>query len=331
MIGALMFVSCCRQYNHGSENVPSGPYAGSSRPGTHSELFAPGFITTGLFERDVAISPTDGREIYFSVFLGDWTTIMVTRNGEKGWTTPEVASFAGDTTANFCEPAFTPDGKHLLFLSTLPPDDGKQKPGWQDENIWMVSRDAQGGWTDRKPLPPEINREAQFFPSIATTGDFYFCRTDSVTEISSIYHTTWPLADQPVVEKLPAPVNGKGVIYNACISPDGSCLVGCATGRQPGQPENRASYYAFFKTNDGWTEGTLLDSILSVSGANAISPAFSPDGRFFFFASNKRRVETSFSHGGSDIGFFQERRMMPGNGNPDIYWIDAAVIFNLNK
>lgn len=331
MISTLFIISCCPQEKEKAGGLPAGPFAGSPLPGNTPKLFAPGFITTGLFERDVAISPGDANEIYFSVFLGDWTTIMVTRNSAKGWTLPEVASFARDTTANFCEPAFSPDGKHLLFLSTLPPAGGAQKPGWQEENIWMVTRDEQGGWTDRKPLPHEINREAQFFPSIAATGDFYFCRTDTATDITSIYHTTWPLADPPVVEKLPAPVNDAGVIYNACISPDGNCMVGCATGRKPGQPVDRASYYAFFRKDTGWTDGVLLDSILLLSGANAISPSFSPDGKFFFFASNKRRAGTYFSDRKPDMDFFQERRRMPGNGNPDIYWIDAAAILDLNK
>jgi Tol biopolymer transport system component len=74
------------------------------------------FISTGLYERDIAISP-DGKEIYFSIFLGDWVTIMVTRKINEVWTVPEAASFAWDTAVKRVEPAFSPDGKYFFFAT----------------------------------------------------------------------------------------------------------------------------------------------------------------------------------------------------------------------
>jgi len=330
MLIALIVNACNNPSKEWNETIRQGPYAGSTAPGDNPELFAQGFITTGIYERDVAIS-NDGNEIYFSVFLGDWATIMVSRNTSNNWTVPEVASFARDTAVKFCEPAFTPDGQHLLFLCTLPLDGGEPKPGWQDQNIWMVSRDENGMWNDRKPLPPVVNEGAQFFPSIAANGDFYFCRTDTTSMISRIYRTTWPVESGTIPEQLPSPINGTGTIFNACISPDGSCLVACVSGRDSIVPLNHPVYYVFFKDGDQWTDGINLDATLQMKGSNAISPSFSPDGKYFFFATNRKRNETAFSNGDMNLDFFQERRNTPGNGNSDIYWVDARVIFNLKN
>ena len=45
-------------------NVKAGPFLGQDPPGLQPEVFAPGVISTGLAERDVAISP-DGRYFLF--------------------------------------------------------------------------------------------------------------------------------------------------------------------------------------------------------------------------------------------------------------------------
>ena len=43
----------------------TGNYLGQELPGMTPRLFAPGIVSTGLSERDMAITP-DGDEIYFS-------------------------------------------------------------------------------------------------------------------------------------------------------------------------------------------------------------------------------------------------------------------------
>jgi hypothetical protein len=275
----------------------------------------------------MAISP-DGTELFFSAFLGDWVTIMHTRNTEGRWTEPVAATFSRDTMVNYCEPAFTPDGQNLLFLCTLPLDGDDPKPGWQDQNIWVVSKDENGEWTNLSPLPLIINQSDQFFPSVSSDGMFYFSKTDPGTSITSIYKSSWPIPEGKP-KKLPEPVNGNFNTYNACISPDGLCLVACSLGRDTLNPKKNPSYYAFFREGNNWTEGINLDNVLQLDGSSAISPSFSPDGKYFFFATNKKRNETAFSNGEMNMTFFKERRNIPGNGNSDIYWIDASAIMNL--
>ena len=55
-----------------------GPYLGQTPPGSEPELFAPGLVSTGFYERDLLISP-DGDEIYYGLVAGRTVTIMVTR------------------------------------------------------------------------------------------------------------------------------------------------------------------------------------------------------------------------------------------------------------
>jgi hypothetical protein len=99
--------------------APRGPYLGQKAPGLTPELFAPGFVSTGIFERDVAMTP-DGREFYFSAGFRTITTIMVTRLRDGAWTAPEVASVATDPANTQHSPYVSPDGRFFFFSSNAP-------------------------------------------------------------------------------------------------------------------------------------------------------------------------------------------------------------------
>ena len=81
---ALSLYSCNNSPDSGSTDLPfpdlSGPFLGQSLPDSIPELFAPGVVSTGMFTRDVAITP-DGKEIYFCVAIGNYTysTILHTK------------------------------------------------------------------------------------------------------------------------------------------------------------------------------------------------------------------------------------------------------------
>ena len=67
----------------------SGPYLGQYLPDTIPQLFAPGVVSTGMFTRDMAISP-DGKEIYFCVSIGSYTfsTILCSKEVNGEWLPP---------------------------------------------------------------------------------------------------------------------------------------------------------------------------------------------------------------------------------------------------
>lgn len=82
-----------------NSNIPilRGSYLGQKQPEMTSEVFALGIISNVLPNRDIAISP-DGNEMYFGLHTPDFNylTIIVTKQIDGVWTTPEVVSFASD-------------------------------------------------------------------------------------------------------------------------------------------------------------------------------------------------------------------------------------------
>lgn len=297
------------------------------QPELTPKLFAPGFISTGMYERDIAITMAEN-EIYYSLFQGDWNTIMMTKKVNGVWQEPVVAPFARDTMYFFAEPALSIDGSKIFFLSTKPREGEVRKPGWNNQNIWVASRNADGSWNEAKPLPENINGQEEFYPSLTNDGTLYFCRTDAKTKTSQILRTKLVngVYQDPIV--LPAPVNGKGTIFNACIAPDDSYLIGCVSERDSTNMQ-RATYMLFFhNADDTWTEGIDLVKELNLPCPNAISISTSPDGKILFFASAAKTIKFSELQSSWSLGSIAKRRILPGNGNSDIYWMKIDDGFN---
>jgi len=122
-----------------------GDYFGQTLPGDTAKLFAPDIISTGMNERDFAISP-DGNEIFFCREVGNfkYTTIIYTQRIDQSWTIPEVFEYCTNPEYKYIEPhlcldrwsqplnmgpkinsanpkewsaSVSPDGKYLFFMS----------------------------------------------------------------------------------------------------------------------------------------------------------------------------------------------------------------------
>lgn len=307
-------------YSQNFQQNIKGDFLGQKLQGVNSEVFAPGLISTGMYERDIAITP-NGDEIYYSLFQGDWNTIMMTKRVDGVWQEPVVATFARDTMFFFAEPALSIDGNKIFFLSTKPRANEKAKPGWNNQNIWVAERLANGSWGEAQPLPENINGFEEFYPSITEDGTLYFCRTDAKSKVSQILRSK--LVDgvyqAPIV--LPAPINEKGTIFNACIAPDDSYLIGCVSERDSSNMK-RATYMLFFHNQDDtWSKGIDLVNALNLPCPNAISVSISPDGNYLFFASTIKSIKFKNLQPDWKLNSISKRRLSPGNGNADIYWM----------
>lgn len=307
-------------------------YLNQKPPGTVPELFAPGIVSTGLYERDVAVSP-DGKEIIFGVLWGKVITIMSTRLERGEWTTPEVVPFALDFIYFRLEPCFSPDGKTLYFLSTQPPAGEKPKPGWGHQGLWASDKKDDGSWGEPYEVGSPINAKGafQYFPSMTRDGTLYFTRQVAGGE-SSVWRSRRGDGRFLDPEKLPEAVNKGGKIYNVCVSPDEGYLVGCVPGRMDAVTPGASEYYAFFRSADGsWSEGTNLGEDVNVRGTEAISPSISPDGKYLFFAAARRTALDDWK--GRQMTFPDLLRLadVPQNGLPDIYWLDTRLIEDLKK
>jgi hypothetical protein len=323
IIIVFSLASCSQNQTKKGLQVRSSDYVGQTLPSDKPLIFVQGIITTGMYERDVSVT-ADGNEIYYSLFFGDWTTIMVVRRINGTWYEPVVAEFARDTNRVYAEPSVSSDGKRIMFLSA--------KPGWVDQHIWMAERKPGGTWGKPSPLPAPINTTLEeFYPSLAKNGNLYFSRRNPETKLISIFLAKWENGRYSAPTPLPPPVNDKGLIYNAGIAPDESFLVACVAGRDTLSPDKPPTYMLFFHNPDGtWSKGIDLIKTLHLPCDDAISISVSPDGTYIFYASARRTLAFRNFAPGWKLTNFHRMRNMSRNGSSDIYWFNfKKIMFRL--
>lgn len=311
-------------------NKLNGSYLGQTPPGETAELFAPGLISTGLYERDFTM-PEDGQEIYFGIFYNQIVTIVLTKQVNGKWMEPRVAPFAQDFNFGYFEPAVTLDGQRIFCCSTKNRPGEEPLPGYGHQNIWAVDRQENGSWGELYPLDRNVNSDEflQFFPSVTRDGTLYFTARNKTTREMGIYRSKYVDGKYLEAEPLPKEVNDSGDVYNAFIDPDEKYLLACVGGRDdsitPGQP----NYYIFFRNaDDTWTTAINLGERVNFSGFGAIAQSVSPDGKYLFFASSKTRSEPPES---ISLEWMKEMYSSPQNGYSDIYWISTSFFNNLKS
>lgn len=297
----------------------SGPYLGQTLPDSIPQLFAPGVVSTGMFTRDIAISP-DGNELYFCVAIANYTytTILYSKQVNGTWTQPEIVPFSGGPGVTDLEPAFSADGSKLFFLSNRP--DGDEAPG--DQDIWYVDR-SENGWGSPVNLGEPINTNGgEFFPSLTSDGTLYFTRNKKGSTLNQIYRSKWENEAFQEPELLPEQVNCGSNRFNAHIAPDESYIIVPAVGMDDAY--DGVDYYIVFRdSEDRWSEPINMGSKINQDNARGWSPYVSPDGRFFFFmATRTNEIEQA------DWNYESLKKLYhsSGNGNADIYWVDAGFI-----
>jgi hypothetical protein len=314
--------------------VLAGDYLDHGQPGSTPKLFAPGVVSTGLYERDVAMTP-DGNELYFGLIDGGYVVIAAMKRSGGTWSGPEIAPFCDNPDVYDLEPHITPDGRRFLFLSTRPREGKEAKKGWANQDIWAMDRTGDG-WGRPYNLGAPVNTDApEFFPSVTRDGTIYFTRDLGQNGGSRSLilrarpvrpaETGGPAYAEP--EVLPAAVNPGAHQFNAFVDPDERYLIVCMAGREDNI--GACDYYVCFRgEDDTWTGPVNMGPFVNTPGNNVGSPYVSPDGRYFFFASNRR---SDIAPPASERTYRSIQRMaaQPQNGDADIYWMDASFIESL--
>lgn len=292
--------------------VLTGYYLGQKLPGMTAELFAPKIVSTGMNDRDIAISP-DLNEIYYSVLEEPHYTIVCMKKEKGRWKKQEVASFSGQY--NDCEPQFSPDGKRLYFCSNRSLA-GNNEP--KDYDIWYVER-INGDWGKPKNVGKPVNTDKnEFYPSITNDGTIYFTSFNM-----DIYRSRYKGEKYMSPEKLSDSVNTPRGEYNAYVAPDESYLIFTSHGW--GKGEGRGDLFISFLCNDdSWTKAVNLGTNVN-SNAVDMCPTLSPDGKYLFFSSMRKPEEFVQDPVGSYDELLKNSKD-PQNGKMDIYWVDAKVI-----
>jgi len=285
LISSILFLSSCSESTRqapAKESDSAWKYFGLSSPGATPRIFSPDIISTHRNERDFTISP-NGSEMFYSMVLPNNTlsVILYLRFDGYFWSEPLVTRFSGQYSD--LEPAYSPDGKKLFFISKRPLNNEDESEDW---NIWYIEY-SDKGWSAPRPLGPEINTDGnEYYPSVTTDGTIYFTtqREDSYggedlyfSKLKNNVYTT------PV--NLGESINMQGNEYNAFISPDESYIIFGSYGREDGL--GNGDIYISFRNSDG----TWRNSKNMGKGINSDKLDYCPfvtlDQKYLFFTSQR--------------------------------------------
>jgi Tol biopolymer transport system component len=292
------------------------PTVSLTSPPSRLTLFAPGIVSTGLNERDFAISP-DGREIYFTVSTprsSIQTLVSCRRLKDDTWSKPEVVSFAGHFSD--LEPAFSADGNTLYFASNRPLSGETPK----DFDIWKVTRTGKD-WGTPVNLGAPINTDAdEFYPSVTKLGNLYYTAAYAGgIGKEDIYVASLVNGEYQNPVQLDTAVNSKAYEFNAFVTPDEQYIFFTSAGRKDDM--GGGDLYVSRKGPDGrWMPAQNMREINSRQ--IDYCPYVSPDGKSFFMTSNRHQLPVAFPNTVLTYDRIQEIAGAPLNGNGDIYWID---------
>lgn len=260
------------------------------------QIFAPGVVSTP-YEDETSITFGSGaREAYFTRGGGGRGSpprrIYVTRFQDGAWTAAEVAPFSSDGDET---PFLTADGSRLLFSSR------RDLPGhglaWRNANLWMVER-TETGWSEPVPLPGAVNQprlddergtpdRSEAGPVLLADGTLLYWTDEEADWGEDIYAASRD--GEAWVDPRPLLLNSPGSESHPAVSPDGRHLIFQAFREIDAVGEE--DLYVAERTEHGWTTPRPLPPPINSPDGDGY-PSFSPDGRWFFFASERARDGT---------------------------------------
>lgn len=277
----------------------AGEYVGQAKPGKEPELFALGIVSSAHWDHGAPSFSADGAEVYFSWADGTRGANLVMRLVNGIWTAPEYLPF---TKIEYREvnATLSRDGRRLFFVSQKPTAENPER----SFNIWMSER-SDSGWGEPELVgPSRISNGSAAGWSTAESGALYFIQwaLEGGAYASAIYRTEFIDGEYAAPEKLSDEIRVSPLLADPMIAPDESFLVFSAQSA-PGGLGGFDLYISFSKPDGSWTRARSLGPIVN-SAANDEFPGLSPDGKYFFFASDR-------------------------NGNWDTYWMEAGFLQEL--
>jgi Tol biopolymer transport system component len=281
-------------------------YPDTEPAGDTARIFARGTISRDEWEHSAPIFSPDGKTVLWSTIeLPSWKARIWEMNFVDGkWTTPQFASFI-DTTANQVYPNFSPDGKILYFSS-----DRKLPSGVipsTGNRLWMVEKNGTG-WSSPQPLDSTISAGGDYATTVANNGNLYFIHGAFRSKDWNIFLSEKNGSTMNKPQPLAA-INSEGYEDGVFVAPDESYLI--FESDRPGGIDSSIDLYVSFKQDNGdWGEPVNMGPRINTAASERFSRV-SPDGRYLFFGS--------------------KRRIVKGDTNFDIYWINASILDELRR
>lgn len=319
-------LASCTTTSEGLANTAglTGDYLGQIHPKDSALLFAPGIVSTGTNERDLAVT-ADAKEIFFCREVGGfkYNAIFHTRLVDGKWTNPEVLEFCRNAAYRYLEPHLSPDGNKLFFVSNMPTNYRKE----ENFDIW-VSEKKNGVWARPYNIGAPINSKSkEFFPSVTTNGTIYYTHFDTVAKDEFIYRSRYINGFYQQPEKLGANVNMGKARFNAFIAPNESFIIVPSVGMADSYGD--VDYYIVFRdSSDKWSKPINMGPTVNSSNTKEWSASLSNDGNYLFFMSARMGKDSMNELTAESINRFHNS---PQNGNTDIYWVSTTIIEELRK
>ncbi len=246
-------------------------------------LFQPLYISTSLYERDMAISPLGDELIYT---LGNHrqtirSLVAIKKNGNR-WGPKEILPFSGRY--NDIEPFFSPDGKSLYFASNRPINNDSTRA---DYNIWKVER-TPDGWGEPVALDTIINTPGEeYYPSLSNNGNLYFTatRTDGIGR-EDIYVSQFINNQFTEPKVLDSNINSVGFEFNAYIHPEEDLLIFSSFGRSDGFGGGDL-YYSLKNEEGKWSPAVNMGEMINSAGLD-FCPFIDISRGVFYFTSDRK-------------------------------------------
>ena len=301
--------------------VLKGPYLGQKPPGMTPEIFAPGIISMGYFERSVVFSPRQD-ELFFELRCLGFTTILLQMKQNYGvWSRPETAFFSGIPEYYDDSPFYTYDGRRLFFTSRRPLSGGEEVR--KDSDIWMI-RKENDKWGEPFPAGKTLNSAFDDdYPTLSRSNNLYFSSNREGNYDIYVSHFSDNGFSEP--RRLESIMNTPSFEGHPFIAADESYLI--FSSDRPGQLGEADLYISFKGQENEWLEPINMGGKIN-SPFHEAAPYVSPDGKYLFFCSFRPKPRP-----------FEKRRLTfrevkelldgPGNGRGDIYWVSAKIIDDL--
>ncbi len=299
----------------------TGPYLGLKPPGMTPEIFAPGVISMGYFERSVVFSPSQD-ELFYQLRCLGFTSVLLYMTQKNGlWTEPETALFSGIPEYYDDCPFFSYDGRRLFFISKRPlAGSGDVK---EDSDIWVLPK-IKEAWGEPVHVGNVLNSALNDdYPTLSKLNNLYFCSNRDGNY--DLYASLFSEKGFSEPRRLDFPINTKNFEGHPFIAADESYLI--FSSDRPGQLGEGDLYISFKGKENEWLEPVNMGDKIN-SQFHEVAPYVSPDGNYLFFCSFRPNPPPYWKH---RLTFMEIKKLLdgPGNGRGDIYWVSAKVIEKL--
>ena len=281
------------------------------------ELLFEGHISTKLYQRDFALSPSRNEVIYTLGNQDQSRRMLVSIKKENEvWGAQTVLPFSG--THQDIEPFFSPDGNQLFFASNRPIYGDSTRA---DYNVW-VSRKEDNIWQDPIALDSIINTKGhEYYPAVTSSGNIYFTATrPEGLGLEDLYVSELKNNQYQNPKVLDSTINSRSYEFNAFVNPEENLIIYSSYGRADGNGGGDL-YYSTKDANGNWQAAKNLGTPINSNKLDFCPFYDTKTGNLYFSSLRADYPKTTNS-----IEEFIQLTEQPTNGLSSIYRINIKEL-----